>query len=183
MRRCRALGADEAVSRLRADGLSNNDLETLVGKLRKGEKLSDVAWAAKYGDEVIYLSKERLEHILKRHSSGVENPTYETDFFPTGQVIEAAGDRSRFVTPNRMSEEDIPKLVGEVIENPTRVEDAWNGDAIAFTARVEKYGIETMEVRVRPPSHPNGGRVLTSWPNSGPEVWKFDGNDWRRMTE
>ena len=177
-----ALGADETVTRLRANGLSNTDLEKLVGKLPESESLSDVAWATKHGGRVIYLADDRLDHIIGRHSTGALKPERAADFFPTGEEIKGIDDRPRWFTPQRMNEEDIPELIGETIENPSQIKDGWNGDTIVFKKDVDKYGIKTMDVRVYPPDHDYPGRVATAWPDKGPAVYRFNGVVWGEKT-
>ncbi|WP_435180070.1 hypothetical protein [Halorussus sp. AFM4] len=181
----RALGADEAVTRLRSNGLSNADLETLVGRLDESESLSDVVWATKHGDQIIHLTKSDWEHILKRHVKGTEKSNGYTTFFPTGNVIKATDERPKHVLLNRMSVADVQDSITETIARADSRELIWKdtdaGEWRGLAYRVDnsgEYGIDSMRVVVRPPGHSRAGRIVTAHPEDGPAVATFNTEDW-----
>lgn len=178
----KAMGYDDAVARLKADGLADGDIERLVGKLDEGESLEDVVRATKIGDEVVYLTRDRLEHIVKRHATGTLGETKPTTFFPTGKVVR--DDTAKVPTeslPNRMEADDIDDLIIETIEKADSVEHIWNGNALELSAKVEKYGIDRMTVRVHTASfdRKSAGHIATAFPETGPAVRKWDGAEWK----
>lgn len=132
----------------------------------------DLSYAAKIGDQLRYLTKERWSHILGRLIDGSIKPNIYTSFFPTGRTILADIKRTEYSLPSKMDDAQIEKLIFETIERGT-TKSIWNGENIEYILNPGKYGISELVVWIKKST----GKIESGFPKKGDDVWAWNGID------
>jgi len=147
---------DAIVNNLKSKGLQDAHILRLV---KNNVDLNNLHTVFKFGDDIVYVTKERIEHVLNRHVNGIQKgkPGKVTDFFPTGNEV-----RLGIITPKVMSGQDVETLIKESIQFGTREEV--NG-RIIYTWSPYAFGINKMRTIVS-----KDGKLITSYPMEGPNV-------------
>ncbi len=147
---------DAIVDGLKSKGLQDSHILRLV---KNNVDLNILHTVFKFGDDVVYVTKERIEHVFNRHVNGIQKgkPGKITDFFPTGNEV-----RPGVITPKVMSEQDVETLIKESIQFGTREEIK---GSIIYTWSPYAFGINKMKTIIT-----KDGKLLTSYPMEGSNV-------------
>lgn len=163
---------DAIVDGLKTKGLNDDDIIKLV---KNSVNLDELKFVRKIGDDVVYITRERWDHIIGRHIDGSIKPNRYTSFFPTGRTISADIKRTEYTLPKTMDDSNVADVVFEAIEKSSPKIKFDGIDEYLYNPG--KYGISEMIVWVEKST----GKIRTAFPKEGTAVQTWTGLKWEMV--
>lgn len=160
----RALGNGPDISRLKAQGLTDGQIQRLLTRLPSGVSLSDVRRAAESdAGKMVYITRRSFNHVDNRHITGVPSkfrPNAPSDFFPLGQVVTPPRGATKRM-PDRMDVSDVEDMTIAAMTDGSPVP----GDAWAKVYNPTKNGFDHGIENIRVVVDQNTGELKTAYPD------------------
>ena len=119
-------------------------------------------------DKVVFITRVRWQQLRGRHVTGQLTPDDVTPFYPTGRTVPAGRFRPAQPLPNRMTDSQVLELV------LTAAIDGRSSGPRSYPTN--RFGVDSTRIIVST----NTNAVLTGYPRTGPDVYRWNGTAWLR---
>lgn len=118
-------------------------------------------------DKVVLVTRVRWQQLRGRHVTGQLTPDDVTPLYPTGRTVPAGRFRPAQPLPNRMTDSQVLELA------LTAAIDGRSSEPRSYPTN--RFGVDSTRIVVST----NTNAVLTGYPRTGPDVYRWNGTERR----